>query len=468
MRPARLGAQVRCALHSVVNGLFMDLAGGQAKGLAKGIITGALLAFLPLSQTCHAQAGRSSQPTPQTSSQPPAQISSQLGPVNGASGQRPAQLEVNGQGVLETSQQVNDRIRALSTSLRMMPHDYAIGPGDLLGIYVFDVEELSRDVRVSQTGTIGIPLVPVRVHVAGLTEIQVEQKIAELLEANGLVTHADVSVSVKEHKSKPITVVGAVSHPMVYEADRPVTLLEVLAEAGGISSDAGDTIIVSRASQEALPDSGEPPEIGPEQPIPAKTSSADASASRPSAASQDATKDSVAVPSPSASGTTAGTSNPSANAEPPPLANTITVNLTDIMETGDTKNNIALQAGDVVTVPHAGVVYVLGAVGRAGGYVLSNDRTQLTTLKILSLAGGLTRTAKSDKAVIVRKDNTGQQHEVPIDLKKVLNRQAEDLQLRPSDILYVPESGSKQALFRAMEFGLALGSGVALYRLAYR
>lgn len=350
----------------------------------------------------------------------------------------------------------------------MMPHDYLIGPGDLLSIYVFDVEELSRDVRVSQTGTIGIPLVPVRIHVAGLTEMQVEQKIAELLEANGLVTHADVSISVKEHKSKPITVVGAVAHPMVYEADRNVTLLEVLAEAGGISSDAGDTIIVSRPSQDALPDSGEPPEIGPEQPVPAKTSSADASAPRPPAALQDATKDSAPASSPSGPGRTSPSASPSANSEPPPLTNTITVNLSDVMETGDTKNNIALQAGDIVTVPHAGVVYVLGAVSKAGGYVLSNDRTQLTTLKILSLAGGLTRTAKSDKAVIVRKDNMGQQHEVPIDLKKVLSRKAEDLQLQPSDILFVPESGSKQALFRAVEFGLALGSGVALYRLAYR
>jgi polysaccharide export outer membrane protein len=171
--------------------------------------------------------------------------------------------------------------------------------------------------------------------------------------------------------------------------------------------------------------------------------------------------------SPSASGTAAASSNSSASAEPPSLTNNITINLSDAMETGDMKNNIGLQAGDVVTVPHAGVVYVLGAVNRAGGYVLSNDRAQLTTLKILSLAGGLTRTAKSDKAVIVRKDNAGQQHEVAIDLKKVLNRQAEDLQLHPSDILYVPESGSKQALFRAVEFGLMLGSGVALYRLAY-
>lgn len=137
------------------------------------------------------------------------------------------------------------------------------------------------------------------------------------------------------------------------------------------------------------------------------------------------------------------------------------------METGDTKNNIPLQAGDVVTVPHAGVVYVLGAVGRAGGYVLSNDRTQLTTLKILSLAGGLTRTAKSDKAVILRKDNLGQQREVPVDLKKVLNRQAEDLKLQPSDILYVPENAAKQAMFRAAEIGLAVGTAVAIYRLAY-
>ena len=382
------------------------------------LLSGALLALLPLSSTCRAQAGR-------------------------------------GQPVLETPQQVNDRIRELSATLRTMPHDYVIGSGDLLSIYVFDVEELSREVRVSQTGTIGIPLLPVRLHVAGLTEMQAEQKIAEMLEANGLVTHADVSVSVKEHKSKPITVVGAVVHPMVYEADRPVTLLEVLAEAGGISSDAGDTIIVSRPSQDALPDSGEPPEIGPEQLLSSKPSPANALAQSPSTASQDATKGPAPAASP-ASGAAAASPNPSASAEPPPLANTITINLSDVMETGDTKNNIA------------GVVYVLGAVGRAGGYVLSNDRAQLTTLKILSLAGGLTRTAKSDKAVIVRKDNLGQQHEVPIELKKVLNRKAEDLRLQPSDILYVPESGSKQALFRAAEFGFALGSGVALYRLAYR
>ena len=137
------------------------------------------------------------------------------------------------------------------------------------------------------------------------------------------------------------------------------------------------------------------------------------------------------------------------------------------MEGGEAANNILLEAGDVVTVPHSGVVYVLGAVGHPGGFVLANDRGRMSILKILSLAGGTTRVAKAQHAVIIRKDTQGQQHEVAVDLKKIMARQAEDLQLQPSDILYVPESAGRQAMLRAAEFGLALGSGVALYRIAY-
>src|SRR6202521_3461414 len=171
---------------------------------------------------------------------------------------------VHAQAVLETPQQTNDRIRALSSTARVSPHDYVIGNGDVIDVEVFDVKELSREVRVSQTGSIGIPLVPVRLHVAGLTEVQTEQKIAEVLEAHGLVSHPEVSVSVKERKSKPITVVGAVPHPLVYQAGRPVTVLEVLAEAGGGGSDAGDTASVARAGQDVSADPSEPPAIGPE------------------------------------------------------------------------------------------------------------------------------------------------------------------------------------------------------------
>ena len=346
------------------------------------------------------------------------------------------------QAVLETPQQVNDRIRSMSAAARVMPHDYVIGNGDLLDLEVFDVKELSREVRVSQTGSIGIPLVPVRLHVAGLTEVQAEQKIAEVLESSGLVSHAEVSVAVKERKSKPITVVGAVSHPMVYQADRPVTLLEVLAEAGGVANDASDTVIVNRPSQEASSDPLEPPAIGPEGSAP--------------------------VAAPSGTAVSKSSANPAAPADPPALSNTITINLNELMESGDAANNIILQAGDIVTVPHSGIVYVLGAVSRPGGFVLANDRGQMTTLKVLALAGGLNSTAKKDRAVIVRKDAQGQQHEVVVDLKKVMARQAEDVQLQPSDILYVPDSAARKAMLRTVELGIALGTGIALYRVAYR
>jgi len=359
------------------------------------------------------------------------------------------------QAVLETPQQVNDRIRAMSSSARVMPHDYVIGNGDLLDLEVFDVKELSREVRVSQTGSIGIPLVPVRLHVAGLTEVQAEQKISEVLESNGLVSHAEVSLSVKERKSKPITVVGAVSHAMVYQADRPVTLLEVLAEAGGLANDAGDTVIVNRPAQDTPADSTEPPAIGPENPgSPAVSNGSphSGSAQRP-ASSATAASNASADPPP---------------IDPPHLNNTITINLNELMESGDATNNIILQAGDIVTVPHSGIVYVLGAVSRPGGFVLANDRGQMTAMKVLALAGGLNSTAKSDRAVIVRKDAQGQQHEVDVDLKKVMKRQSEDVQLQPSDILYVPDSAARKAMLRTVELGIALGTGVALYRVAYR
>jgi polysaccharide export outer membrane protein len=383
-----------------------------------------------------------------------------------------AALPSSAQTVVETSQQTNDRIRALSAASRALPpHDYVIGNGDLLSVQVFDVQELSREVRVSQTGTIGIPLVPVRLHISGLTETQAQLKIAEVLEANGLVSHPDVSVTVKEHKSKPITVVGAVPHPMVYQADRQVSLIEVLAEAGGISNDAGDTVIISRLETDPVSDS-EPPAITSSDATPTPLPKANANSAPVDPAASGGPTDS---PSADETGRAAASTTPSTATSaksidtpdplPPPIANAITVNLGRILETGDTSGNIILQPGDVVTVPHAGIVYALGAVSRPGGFVIANDRGQLTTLKLLSLAGGLERTAKSDHAVIVRRDANGQQHEVDVNLSKVLKFQAEDVRLQPSDILYVPKSASKQAIFKAAELGLAIGTGVAIYRL---
>jgi polysaccharide biosynthesis/export protein len=383
---------------------------------------------------------------------------------------------MNGQDVsiVQTPQQANERIRTLTMGSHAIPHDYVIGSGDLVGITVFDVPELTRDVRVSQRGNISIPLVPVRLSIAGLTESQAEQKIAEVLEINGLVTHPEVSVMVKEHKSKPITIVGAVARPMVYEADRTVTLLEAIAEAGGIANDAGDTVIIARA----------PPITEVPNPAPIPDPNAPGSGVVPAAGTEEMTVP-KGVPPPVQTDKQVFPLVTEAEApQTPPVpqdkfisvsdangsrgANTYTINLNELLETGDTRNNIILEAGDVVTVPHAGIVYVMGAVNRPGGFVMSNDRTALTTMKVLSLAGGLTRIAKLDHAFIIRMDDRGRQINTEVDLKKILRREAEDVTMRPSDILYIPDDHVKEALYRAGEIAIAVGTGVALYRVAYR
>ena len=376
---------------------------------------------------------------------------------------------------VESTQQTNDRIRSLATPpANSSTHDYAIGSGDLLNISVFDVPELSRDVRVNQSGSISIPLVPTRVHVAGLTEIQAQQVIADVLQADGLVSHPEVSILVKEHKSRPITIVGAVVHPLVYDADQTVTLLEALAEAGGITNDAGDNIIITHPRPafvmipNPVPPSSTAPGSADSEPVPSEapgSGSIDAKPnSNPSAfpGAQDTDRTQV-LPS--------ATTNPNPQASPStvptPLGNIVTINLNELLEHGVTQNNIRLQPGDIVTVPHAGIVYVLGAVNRPGGFVLSNDRTEMTTMKVLALAGGTTKIAKLDHAVIIRKDDQGKQTETEVDLKKVLHQQTEDLTMRASDVLYIPDDHVKEVLFQALQVSVAVATAVAIYRIGY-
>jgi polysaccharide export outer membrane protein len=350
------------------------------------------------------------------------------------------------------------------------PREYTIGNGDLLSIMVFDVPELTREVRVSQAGTIPLPLVPARLHIAGLTEIQARQTIADVLEANGLVSHPEVEVTIKEHRSRPITIVGAVAHPMVYQADHDVTVLEALANAGGIANDAGDTIIVTRPRAAVfIPIASSGPIV---QPAPGTASPG--SEAPPAATTNDDKEQPLSAAPPAFPSATQMEQTPSGEADsssqtqaPPASSNITSINLNELLEKGDMRNNIPLHPGDVVTVPHAGIVYVLGAVSRPGGFVLSNDRTQLTTLKILALAGGQTRTAKLNHSFIVRKDNQGKQTATEVDLKKIIHLQEEDLPVRASDILYIPDSKTKAALYQALTIGVAVATGALLYRVQY-
>src|SRR3984893_17478535 len=103
--------------------------------------------------------------------------------------------------------QSNDRIMHLALADKAKQGDYIIGSGDLLGVEVFDVPELTREVRVNESGYVSIPLLPVRVQATGLTTFQFQDKVSELLQVNGLVSHPQVTVSVKEQHSAPITII---------------------------------------------------------------------------------------------------------------------------------------------------------------------------------------------------------------------------------------------------------------------
>ncbi len=147
---------------------------------------------------------------------------------------------------LETSDETNARIRELAGTALIGSKPSRIGPGDLIGVEVFDVPELTREARVSDSGFISMPLVGVPIQVNGLTTAEAEEKISEILQVKGLVTHPEVMVSVREEKSQPITVVGEVRNPQVIQAVRSMRLLEVLSAAGGISENAGNVVLITR------------------------------------------------------------------------------------------------------------------------------------------------------------------------------------------------------------------------------
>jgi polysaccharide biosynthesis/export protein len=315
----------------------------------------------------------------------------------------------------ETSQQTNSRIEQLASSARAHPVDTPVGPGDILHIEVFDVAELTRDVRVSDTGEISFPLIPGRIQAAGLTPFQLQSKLEQLLLENGLLSHPQVSVFVKEQYSQPVSVVGAVSKPMIYQVVRPTTLLEVLADAGGIAQDAGSVVIITRPT---LPGAG--PYV------------ADASSVTPPAETQ-----------------------------------TITIHIQDLLESGNPSFNIPIFGGDVISIPRSGIIYVTGAgVTQPGGYVLQGHGDQITVLKAVALARGLTGYAKADDAVIFRyNQQTGKKEPIPVHIKKIQNNKTEDVAMKADDVLYVPDNVGKKVLVKGTEAAIGIGSAVAVYRV---
>lgn len=349
----------------------------------------------------------------------------------------------------QTTDEYNRRLAEFNRNLSQLKSqpsaaDYRIGPDDQLEINVLEAGELNREPRVSASGEISLALIgPVQAE--GLTPRELELVLEELLRRS-YIKNPHVSVQVREMQSHPVAVFGAVKKPGVFQVRQPKTLIELLSMAEGLDVDAGDSVIVEHRNGFSTP-----------------------SVDRQSSVSRATTSEGAgALPNDvmvaHGDAEHAGKFAPSGTPEQAASSNTVEIDLKKLLDTGDANLNVLVYPGDVVKVPRAGLVYVVGEVKKAGGFVLKSNEN-ISVLQAIALAEGLTRTSSSSFARIIRtSETTGQRKEIPIDVNKILAGKKADPILEPRDILFIPNSAARSALFRGMEAALSIGTGVAVYR----
>ena len=263
---------------------------------------------------------------------------------------------------------------------------YRIGPGDVLDIRILNRPNLSRDaVRVEGSGMIRMPLIDAEIQAACKTEGELAKEIAERY--TKFYRKPQVDVFIKEYHSRQVAVIGAVNEQSRFELQRRIRLLELLTYAKGPSPKAGQTINIVHAPPALLCQSTD-------------------------AATQDATAFSSYK-----------------------LSETLT---------GDPRSNPYVEPGDIITLPEANQVYVVGNVFTPLTIPLKEP---ITLSRAVAMAGGVKQDSKKDKVRIVRQEaGATTSREIVVDLTAIEKKRAEDIALMPNDIIDVPTSGGKAFL----------------------
>jgi polysaccharide biosynthesis/export protein len=123
------------------------------------------------------------------------------------------------------------------------------------------------------------------------------------------------------------------------------------------------------------------------------------------------------------------------------------------------QTSVMVYPGDLVVVPKAGIVYVLGDVGRPGGYTMSDNEAQMTVLEALANAGGTNKTAIVSKTKLVRKTANGAT-EITIPLGAMEKGKQSDIPLQASDVLFVPFSYMKNIAVNGSQVAASAASAV--------
>ncbi|MBX7220173.1 MAG: polysaccharide biosynthesis/export family protein [Blastocatellia bacterium] len=280
--------------------------------------------------------------------------------------------------------------------------DYNIGPGDVLDIRIIKQADLSGKFRVNATGNVTIPLLG-QVQAAGLTEPQ----LAELLRTSfqKYIREPQVYVAVAEYAAQAVTVIGAIAKPGKYPVRANTRLLDVLLAAGGMSPVAGDKLLLIRNPQ---PDS--------------KTGSGN-------------------------------------ETQPEGEPQIESINIRELFN-GQIGLNRSLQPGDILSVPEAAVVYVIGQVNKPGSIQI---KSSITFTQAVYQAGGVTALAAKSKASLLRvSPNKPGMDEIRFNLADIEKKKVEDPILQPGDVVYLRDSEPRNVginFYRAFITGIAASLG---------
>jgi polysaccharide biosynthesis/export protein len=260
---------------------------------------------------------------------------------------------------------------------------YRIGSGDVLEIRVFNRPQLSREsVRVDNSGGIRMPMIESEIRAGCRSEAELAETIAT--QYRKYLHHPHVDVFIKEYSSRPVAVIGAVDKPGQFQLQRRVRLLELVSLAGGPSERAGERVLVAHGTE---------------------VSSCEQSA---------ATSESFD-----------------------------SFNLNSTLR-GEEAANPYVRPGDIITVPEAQQVFVVGNVFKPTSISL---KERITVSQAVAMAGGTMTDAKRDRVHILRQvPGRAGKTEIVVNLEAIGKRQSEDIELQANDIVEVPTSAGRRLL----------------------
>jgi polysaccharide export outer membrane protein len=286
-----------------------------------------------------------------------------------------------------------------------LPPGSVLQQNDEIAVRSLRAKEVSdKTFRLDQNGEVNFPLAGV-VKLGGLTPREAEKALAEALTA--YYKEPDIQISVVSFHVETLSVLGSVGTPGVYPVRGRMDLLEAVSSAGGVRGDAGPTLVLTRQAVY-----GPIPHLGARQLLSGES--------------------------------------------------VVEIDLHDLMQGQNTADNIPVKPHDVISVPAAQLVYVVGLVKRSGGFPLAG-RPSLTAIQAIALAEGLDPRASPQRVRILRRGGAGGDTQIPVNVKAILAGRQEDVVLRPNDILYVPSDAMKTITNRTIEAAIQIGTGLAIF-----